>query len=635
MSRREFQLIEGKSRKFWSIELDGQAHTVQFGRIGTAGQTQRKEFPTTTGAKASYDNLIAEKLKKGYEETTSIAKPASGKLEPAAPGPARAKPVPKAETPAVAPPLSSLEPEAQAANALEPISTVRSIDLDPVDWLWATWRPRSPLPRPELKPFDLEDCLDRLSKVTRASHMGTWNWGKVAIAPMMTRAEAHFWMVAITEVIRRELQPAYFIQELRCMRNAFDGTITSDQVVRLMRPVALYLPPRTGILLANLFRPGDLISLSRKYQALPYHHALGLHESILDGFRKSILPYLSDAERRAMQHEVRATIGTPALPPDHYTAFPLESYLAAALGLHEEVGRVVRGIPDDYYHGEESDDIYQRPQRLIFGLGDPAAVVTEMHRLKLLLRRLDDIHGWIAHTEDASPDLVRDSVLKIANREECAALIKVLAVVKSPRTAGSMLELMLGSKAPGIARGWLDAQPGHAIPGLFALAAGQGKLADAALDYLRSQKRKGHEGYIRECLASAPPDIVEKVRREVFERLEEAVPILDDKTTPRLASYRLPRRQETQATQLGRGGRSASHLRRWPQAEYRAVEFRAGGPRQERVRCASAARFSPQDPCRSPIARRLRLVFIRAMAGRAGPFQGEVGHGCDRPFRFG
>ena len=40
MSRREFQLVEGESRKFWAIDLDGVAHTVSFGRIGTAGQSQ-------------------------------------------------------------------------------------------------------------------------------------------------------------------------------------------------------------------------------------------------------------------------------------------------------------------------------------------------------------------------------------------------------------------------------------------------------------------------------------------------------------------------------------------------------------------------------------------------------------------
>ncbi len=68
MNRREFQFTEGKSQKFWTIELDGTTHTVQFGRIGTSGQTSRKEFATEAQAKASCDKLVAEKLKKGYVE---------------------------------------------------------------------------------------------------------------------------------------------------------------------------------------------------------------------------------------------------------------------------------------------------------------------------------------------------------------------------------------------------------------------------------------------------------------------------------------------------------------------------------------------------------------------------------------
>jgi predicted DNA-binding WGR domain protein len=51
MNRREFQLIEGASHKVWASDLDGAAPQVQIGRIGTAGQTQRKEFATAAEAR--------------------------------------------------------------------------------------------------------------------------------------------------------------------------------------------------------------------------------------------------------------------------------------------------------------------------------------------------------------------------------------------------------------------------------------------------------------------------------------------------------------------------------------------------------------------------------------------------------
>jgi uncharacterized protein (TIGR02996 family) len=78
--QRTFELIEGSSRKFWSMELDGKKTIVTFGRIGTKGQRKEKKFRTEATAQKEYDRLIAEKLKKGYKETTPAETPA-----PAAP----------------------------------------------------------------------------------------------------------------------------------------------------------------------------------------------------------------------------------------------------------------------------------------------------------------------------------------------------------------------------------------------------------------------------------------------------------------------------------------------------------------------------------------------------------------------
>jgi predicted DNA-binding WGR domain protein len=52
------------------IELKGKSFTVNFGKIGTSGQTQKKDFPDEAKAKKEYDKLIGEKVKKGYKETT-------------------------------------------------------------------------------------------------------------------------------------------------------------------------------------------------------------------------------------------------------------------------------------------------------------------------------------------------------------------------------------------------------------------------------------------------------------------------------------------------------------------------------------------------------------------------------------
>jgi uncharacterized protein (TIGR02996 family) len=80
---RTFTFTDGKSNKFWSIDLQGKGFTVQFGKVGTAGQTQAKEFADEAAAKKEHDKLVAEKLRKGYVETTRAAGSLRDSLEQA------------------------------------------------------------------------------------------------------------------------------------------------------------------------------------------------------------------------------------------------------------------------------------------------------------------------------------------------------------------------------------------------------------------------------------------------------------------------------------------------------------------------------------------------------------------------
>ncbi len=64
-----YELSEGTSNKFWQIDLKGASFTTTYGKIGSSGQTSLKEFGDAATAKKEYDKLVAEKTKKGYEET--------------------------------------------------------------------------------------------------------------------------------------------------------------------------------------------------------------------------------------------------------------------------------------------------------------------------------------------------------------------------------------------------------------------------------------------------------------------------------------------------------------------------------------------------------------------------------------
>jgi predicted DNA-binding WGR domain protein len=66
--RRYFECNEGGTEKFWEITVDGDEHTVRFGRIGSAGQSRSKSFSDDAAAVRDAERLIREKLANGYVE---------------------------------------------------------------------------------------------------------------------------------------------------------------------------------------------------------------------------------------------------------------------------------------------------------------------------------------------------------------------------------------------------------------------------------------------------------------------------------------------------------------------------------------------------------------------------------------
>jgi predicted DNA-binding WGR domain protein len=137
---------EGNSNKFYTLSLEESKLTIQFGRVGSAGQTQVKTFKSSSDALKQYQTLLAEKKKKGYVEEASTAKPA-GTAKPRAvskSGPVDAERSAKAAASAVkAKATKASEPHQLPNPALED-PAVPGLDL-------AVFRP-GPVPQPERDP---------------------------------------------------------------------------------------------------------------------------------------------------------------------------------------------------------------------------------------------------------------------------------------------------------------------------------------------------------------------------------------------------------------------------------------------------------------------------------------------------
>ena len=77
------QLVDGSSRKFWRARIEGGTLYVNYGRIGTNGQTQVKELGSEAKARKELDKVSGSKRRKGYEDAGDAVAPSSP--APAAP----------------------------------------------------------------------------------------------------------------------------------------------------------------------------------------------------------------------------------------------------------------------------------------------------------------------------------------------------------------------------------------------------------------------------------------------------------------------------------------------------------------------------------------------------------------------
>jgi predicted DNA-binding WGR domain protein len=64
----ELSETDGSSHKFYEVIVEDTQVSIRYGRIGDAGQTKTKTYPTPEKAKAEAAKKINEKLKKGYEK---------------------------------------------------------------------------------------------------------------------------------------------------------------------------------------------------------------------------------------------------------------------------------------------------------------------------------------------------------------------------------------------------------------------------------------------------------------------------------------------------------------------------------------------------------------------------------------
>jgi predicted DNA-binding WGR domain protein len=486
---RQFTFAEGTSNKFWNITLDGLTHTVQYGRVGTVGQAQEKAFDSDEEARVSYTKLIAEKVKKGYVESVASGEDGATTI---------------AVTTTTATPKVAKVATAKAIT--EPLSP-KGIDENPPKIIRLAERdyekvcqldPQSHKPRPAMRPFDKEKCLQILEGMQKEyKQHSTWKWDKAKIDLGISKQEAHFWL----EVTRIGYYFNNEVERKSFTITNFDGSISFNIAVEC---ISKYYVTNSDLINALFILFGvdgiaKYIAQSPTTYGSSYYITMRMKE-----FYDNIFIYLDESEREKFR-ELLINTSVPDL-------WMIEGF--SRLGMQAELRKIIatwtgQGKWQAHYYANQSF-------RHILCISDPDLVVAELRRLTVGPSNQEEVRALFARTETRGLDIIASMALVATSKAEAEGVMRGLCLVEMPEAAPYILECATNSKAVAIAREWLSTHIVHAIDGLLPMATKTGKQADAALDYFRNLKKQGHGELIARRLAGQSEEIVKAVTEKVL-----------------------------------------------------------------------------------------------------------------------
>ena len=400
------------------------------------------------------------------------------------------------------------------------------LNLQPQEWMLATWRNIEPLPLVE-RPFVWEEFVARYQGVLDATvkrESGKFyaergaDWKSAELTYGISREEAALWFTLMVQS-NGDLPPVAKLDRLRCVTEW-------DEAATLWLQNRRDISDRIILPAFRLFSAERILNLF--YQPVARNTASPQME--FNYFREHVWPYLSHTQRQAARQQIQRDWSqmTPPMPTKRMSRNDYYFYFyAALLGCHDELRDLLTRWPDDIF--KKQSRLYNHsfhPQELILGLGSAALVEQEMARLQLRIGSPHVLAGWLAHTEARRFDLVLDSLLSSQSDGWVETMVYAFGrMAPVPATAESILATLYhvaGSKA---ASHWLRRNPQVAAEGLLETAQGRNKRAKQARAYLNEQLRTADVGnWIR---TNAPTKLLDKLDTSVIDTVDETPDWLD------------------------------------------------------------------------------------------------------------
>jgi predicted DNA-binding WGR domain protein len=472
---RTFEFREGTADKFWSISASGRSHTVRFGRRGTIGQEQTKEFSSEEAARKSYEKLIAEKVKKGYQETNGVAR-----------------------APVAAPKVKQNATEAPSTQPVTAPTPYAGLHLAPEDWLFATWRPRAVRQRPPAPPFTLEDGMARFARMcSKSSYRHDWSIARLPVS--MSKEEARFWLHAVRMLWSTKRAMVHYgmgaadpILAAALKADLADTPRLDALLEELTDRAAQNLPSASPVLLLPMAFLYSWEEVAAFVRDLPppniSRHQWQFFHAEDDIFRTHMLAYLTEDELTLLGNAVRQSLDFS--DPSLGTTSEFRTQLAPLVGLHDELLA---------YVGKHKVRF-----EWVLGLGSAQLVkdVVKANHVPIVQPR--SIRGWLAHTELEELSTVTESLIPLGKSWGVASVQAFSQLVSAPVAAREFLRLVEDGKFTIEAQAWFDAHPREGIEGLAAAVKGNGRQAATARSIIQRLKRNLGEAVENAAIAVAP-----------------------------------------------------------------------------------------------------------------------------------
>jgi hypothetical protein len=404
------------------------------------------------------------------------------------------------------------------------------------------WRPRNP-PPPQ-HPFDFEEFLGLVESWCRVHRTG-WEREVVAhvIPARLSKKEAWLWLHCL-DTPREE---RHRLGEK--LRAAHAADVPEDAQVRVFakeiaqRSKHAWFGHDVPQALQPFFTPAEIAELIiSQVQARGGYYAAHGPWPMLE-FAAFIVPVLDEQQRASLRSTLEEAYDAE---PDRSTPrAQLRLALLCTVGAGARLTTHLATLPDGAWAGPAWNHLWfvWRAGHLdmLAGLPDEASFVREARRLGCRPHGTSDLRLWLAATEWRELDIARDAVIAAQNKDEAAAMARVLALVEAPEAAVPMLAVQLRSRAPAVAAQWLAGHPLHVAIGLTSTAMGQGTLAEAAREHLHTMRRTGHTPVLTAALRHLQPLEAEWLQREILGVHEEPLPEIRRAELPEALSRALGR----------------------------------------------------------------------------------------------